>query len=149
MSALLTLTGVSKTFENGTRALERVNLSVSSGEFVSLVGPSGCGKSTVLRLIAGLLLPDEGSVVFPGGRPEIGFVFQEPTLMPWARALDNARLPLDLAGMDRTSADNARRARWRVSDLPDSNERFCGSFRGVCGCACRWREQSQPSRNCC
>jgi NitT/TauT family transport system ATP-binding protein len=115
MSALLTLTSVSKTFENGTRALERVDLSVNSGEFVSLVGPSGCGKSTVLRLIAGLIQADEGAVAFPGGRPEIGFVFQEPTLMPWARALDNARLPLDLEGMNRTRADErAARALARV-----------------------------------
>jgi NitT/TauT family transport system ATP-binding protein len=115
MSALLTLTRVSKTFENGTRALERVDLSVNPGEFVSLVGPSGCGKSTVLRLIAGLILPDEGAVFFPGGRPEIGFVLQEPTLMPWARALDNARLPLDLEGMDRARADErAARALARV-----------------------------------
>ena len=110
MSALVTLTGVSKTFENGTRALAGVDLSVNAGEFVSLVGPSGCGKSTVLRLIAGLIQPDEGAVAFPGGRPEIGFVFQEPTLMPWARTLDNVRLPLDLVGMDRARA-NERAAR--------------------------------------
>src|SRR5438552_6458565 len=105
MSVLLTLPGVSKTFENGTRALEGIGLSVNAGEFVSLLGPSGCGKSTALRLIAGLLKPDEGEVIFPGGRPEIGFVFQGPTLMPWTRTLDNARLPLDLEGMDRVRAD--------------------------------------------
>lgn len=115
MSALLTLSAVSKTFENGTRALDRVDLRVSAGEFVSLVGPSGCGKSTALRLIAGLIKPDAGTVEFPMGRPEIGFVFQEPTLMPWATALDNARLPLDLDGMDRSRADDrAARALARV-----------------------------------
>jgi NitT/TauT family transport system ATP-binding protein len=115
MSALLTLTGVSKSFENGTRALEAVDLSVNPGEFVSLVGPSGCGKSTALRLIAGLIQPDKGAVAFPGGRPEIGFVFQDPTLMPWARSLDNARLPLDLEGVNRTKAnERAARALARV-----------------------------------
>jgi NitT/TauT family transport system ATP-binding protein len=115
MSAIVTLSGVSKTFENGTRALEGIGLSVSDGEFVSLLGPSGCGKSTALRLIAGLLKPDGGAVTFPAGRPEIGFVFQEPTLMPWARTLDNARLPLDLAGMARAKADDdAARALARV-----------------------------------
>src|SRR4051812_10645823 len=115
MSALLTLADVSKSFENGTRALESVDLSVHSGDFISLVGPSGCGKSTVLRLIAGLIQPDKGTVSFPSGRPQIGFVFQEPTLMPWARALDNARLPLDLEGMNRTkSSALARRALGRV-----------------------------------
>jgi len=115
MSATVTLSGVSKTFENGTRALEGIGLSVTDGEFVSLLGSSGCGKSTALRLIAGLLKPDGGAVTFPGGRPEIGFVFQEPTLMPWARTLDNARLPLDLEGMDRATADGrAARALARV-----------------------------------
>jgi NitT/TauT family transport system ATP-binding protein len=115
MSALLNLTGVSKTFENGTRALDGIDLSVNAGEFVSLVGPSGCGKSTALRLIAGLIQPDDGAIVFPGGRPEIGFVFQEPTLMPWARTLDNVRLPLDLEGMDRNEAnERAARALLRV-----------------------------------
>lgn len=118
MSALLTLSAVSKTFENGTRALDSVDLGVSTGEFVSLVGPSGCGKSTALRLIAGLMQPDTGAVSFPAGRPEIGFVFQEPTLMPWATALDNVRLPLDLGGligMNRTKAETlASRALARV-----------------------------------
>jgi NitT/TauT family transport system ATP-binding protein len=115
MSAIVKLSSVSKTFENGTRALDGIGLSVSEGEFVSLLGPSGCGKSTALRLIAGLLKPDAGAVDFPGGRPEIGFVFQEPTLMPWARTLDNARLPLDLERMDRADADDrAARALARV-----------------------------------
>jgi NitT/TauT family transport system ATP-binding protein len=104
MSVLLKLTGVSKIFNNATRALEGLDLAVRSGEFVSLLGPSGCGKSTALRLIAGLLKPDSGAVDFPGGRPQIGFVFQEPTLMPWVRALDNVRLPLDLEGMNRGKA---------------------------------------------
>jgi NitT/TauT family transport system ATP-binding protein len=93
---LLTLSHIAKTFDNGLQALADVSLSVNAGEFLSLVGPSGCGKSTVLRIVAGLLAPDAGAVEFPQGRPEIGFVFQEPTLMPWAGALANARLPLDL-----------------------------------------------------
>jgi NitT/TauT family transport system ATP-binding protein len=115
MSPLLTLTSVSKIFKNATRALDRFDLTVNRGEFVSLLGPSGCGKSTALRLIAGLLKPDEGKVDFPDGRPQIGFVFQEPTLMPWARTLDNVRLPLDLEKTDRAEAENrAARALARV-----------------------------------
>ena len=73
-----------------------LSFAVGEGEFVSLLGPSGCGKSTALRLIAGLLAPDHGEIDWSGARPEMGFVFQEPTLMPWADALTNARLPLDL-----------------------------------------------------
>jgi NitT/TauT family transport system ATP-binding protein len=112
---LLSLCGVSKTFDNGTHAVARLDLDVAAGEFVSLVGPSGCGKSTALRLIAGLERPSAGTVAFPDGRPGIGFVFQEPTLMPWAGALTNARLALDLKGVARGEAnERALRALHRV-----------------------------------
>ena len=94
-------------------ALRDVSFSVADGEFVSLLGPSGCGKSTALRIAAGLLAPDAGTVTRE--RPDIGFVFQEPTLMPWADALANARLPLDLKGMARSEAnDRAAAALARV-----------------------------------
>ena len=98
---LLTLTGVGKRFTNGTEALSNLSFAVARGDFVSLLGPSGCGKSTALRLIAGLIVPDHGTITWAGGRPETGFVFQEPTLMPWADALTNARLPLDLKHVPR------------------------------------------------
>jgi NitT/TauT family transport system ATP-binding protein len=117
---LLSLSQVGKRFtttqkDGGTQALEGMSFEVPSGQFVSLLGPSGCGKSTALRLAAGLLVPDAGSVSYPGGRPEIGFVFQEPTLMPWADALANARLPLDLKHLPRSEADDrAARALARV-----------------------------------
>jgi NitT/TauT family transport system ATP-binding protein len=102
--SLLTLTHVGKHFANGTEALRDVSFAVAAGEFVSLLGPSGCGKSTALRLIAGLLAPDAGEIVWHA-RPELGFVFQEPTLMPWADALTNVRLPLDLKKIPRQDAD--------------------------------------------
>ncbi|MCA3180985.1 MAG: ABC transporter ATP-binding protein [Burkholderiaceae bacterium] len=94
---LLALRGVGMCFPNGTRALDRFDLEVARGEFLSLLGPSGCGKSTVLRLVAGLAAPTEGAVLRPSG-VRVGVVFQEPTLMPWASAFDNVRLPLRLAG---------------------------------------------------
>ena len=106
---LLSLSRVAKRFANGTQALDDLSFEIATGEFVSLLGPSGCGKSTALRLAAGLLAPDAGTVGYPSGKPEIGFVFQEPTLMPWADALTNARLPLDLKHMPRAEADAARR----------------------------------------
>jgi NitT/TauT family transport system ATP-binding protein len=93
---LLALEDVGKRFANGVAALSGLSFQVGKGEFVSLLGPSGCGKSTALRLIADLLAPDHGAIRWQGARPELGFVFQEPTLMPWADALANARLPLDL-----------------------------------------------------
>ena len=90
--SLLRLTQVGKRFDNGTEALSGLSFSVAAGEFVSLLGPSGCGKSTALRLIAGLLAPDRGDIVWERAATDLGFVFQEPTLMPWADALTNARL---------------------------------------------------------
>jgi NitT/TauT family transport system ATP-binding protein len=102
---LLSLSQVFKRFSNGTEALRDLTFHVAAGEFVSLLGPSGCGKSTALRLAAGLLAPDSGTIAYPDGKPEIGFVFQEPTLMPWADALANARLPLDLKRLPRKEAD--------------------------------------------
>src|SRR5262249_19061513 len=111
-------------------ALGPFDLTVARGEFVSLLGPSGCGKSTALRLIAGLALPSSGSVdiAHHGGeaRPghSIGFVFQEPTLMPWASVRENVRLPLKLARVPPDDADaRIEEARARVG-LPEFAESY-------------------------
>ena len=110
------LRGVTKIYDNGVTALGPLDLDVARGEFVSLLGPSGCGKSTALRLIAGLAAPSSGTVGVShlanaaDGRHPIGFVFQEPTLMPWASVGENVRLPLKLAHMPASEADE------RVSD---------------------------------
>jgi NitT/TauT family transport system ATP-binding protein len=105
MPTLLSLRDIGKMFDNGVEAIARLDLEIADGEFLSLVGPSGCGKSTALKVIAGLLAPSRGTVSWPGGRPELGYVFQEATLMPWASALANARLPLDLKGVPRADAE--------------------------------------------
>jgi NitT/TauT family transport system ATP-binding protein len=111
---LVSLKSISKTFSNGTLALNDMSLDIGSGEFVSLLGPSGCGKSTVLRIIAGLGEPSSGTVEWPGAAEagngagidhEIGFVFQEPTLMPWATVFANVFLPLRLKGVARRDAE--------------------------------------------
>jgi NitT/TauT family transport system ATP-binding protein len=103
---IVTLRSVSKAFASGTLALSKLDLAVQDGEFLSLLGPSGCGKSTVLRMIAGLIDPTEGEIRWSGSRPEIGFVFQEPTLMPWADVFRNVWLPLRLRGISRTQASD-------------------------------------------
>jgi NitT/TauT family transport system ATP-binding protein len=103
----LYLRSVGKTFANKTVALEDVNMVIGRGDFVSLLGPSGCGKSTALRLIAGLTSPTSGVIDWRGaafGKSDMGFVFQEPTLMPWASAFDNVWLPLRLQGLSRATA---------------------------------------------
>ena len=107
--ALIRIAGVGKRYSGGTHALQGIDLTVAEGEFLSLLGPSGCGKSTLLRLIAGLGEPSEGSIDWPrgsydaAGTPDrsIGFVFQEPTLMPWATVFENVYLPLRLDGKRR------------------------------------------------
>jgi len=106
------LLSVEKVFANGTRALAPIDLTIRERELVSLIGPSGCGKSTLLKLIANLSEPTDGRLQWwRGGYDKIGqagrqlsFVFQDPTLMPWARVEANVRLPLDLAQVPRSDA---------------------------------------------
>jgi len=110
---IVSIRNVSKQFANGTVAIRGVNLDLREAEFVSLLGPSGCGKSTLLRIIAGLGAPSAGTVDWPTSahdvsgeaHPDLGFVFQDPTLMPWANALKNTMLPLTLAGLGKTEAE--------------------------------------------
>ncbi len=92
--------GVGLAYPGGLRALDRVDLSVDRGEFVSIVGPSGCGKSTLLRLVAGILEPTDGALAVAGHDPrasrslrDVGFVFQQPTLLPWRTVRGNVELP--------------------------------------------------------
>jgi NitT/TauT family transport system ATP-binding protein len=108
-AALVALRGVDKVYSNGVVALKGLDLAVREGEFVSLLGPSGCGKSTVLRLIAGLGDLTSGTIEWAdhrasAGRRDIGFVFQDPTLMPWASVFDNIYLPLRVRGMPKRAA---------------------------------------------
>ncbi len=102
--SLVRLRQVDKTFSNGTIAIKGLDLDLRPGSFTSLLGPSGCGKSTALRMIAGLAAPSAGQVEWPGPRPELGFVFQEPTLMPWRTVWGNVFLPLRIAGVARAVA---------------------------------------------
>ncbi len=123
--SLVSLRGVTRTFASGTTALDALDLEVGEGEFLSLLGPSGCGKSTALRLIAGLMQPTAGRVVWRDGRPaDIGFVFQEPTLMPWARVWDNVCLPLRLRGVSRAAAAAQVEATLRLVDLVEFAEAY-------------------------
>ena len=101
---LVRLEGVCKTFNNGTTALTGVDLEIRRGEFLSLLGPSGCGKSTILRLLSDLTDVSSGWINWSDKEHELGFVFQEPTLMPWASVFHNVWLPLRLKGASRKDA---------------------------------------------
>ncbi|MBT9382990.1 ABC transporter ATP-binding protein [Pseudooceanicola sp. CBS1P-1] len=97
---ILNVRSVDKTFNKGVVALRRLSLTVNEGDFISLLGPSGCGKSTALRLIAGLMEPSIGKIDWTGGQgaDDLGVVFQEPTLMPWATVAKNVWTPFRLRG---------------------------------------------------
>ena len=113
---IVSLRGVGKRFASGVAALDPIDLDIGHGEFLSLIGPSGCGKTSLLRIIAGLsepsggerhvtLTPDKSERAAPG---RIGFVFQDPTLMPWSTVIGNVLLPFRLAG--RVGPDQRQRA---------------------------------------
>ncbi len=110
--ALIQVRSVSAVFPNGNgglHALERVTFSVPPQEFVCVLGPSGSGKSTLLRILAGLLLPTSGEVLFhgepvTGPRRAVGFVFQKANLMPWRTVLQNITLPLELEDLPHAQA---------------------------------------------
>ncbi|CAM5777182.1 nitrate/sulfonate/bicarbonate ABC transporter ATP-binding protein [Labrys miyagiensis] len=105
---VVSLRDVGKVFSSGTLALQHLDLDIYQGEILSLLGPSGCGKSTALRIIAGLGDASSGRIVWPSGGEDhsgdVGFVFQEPTLMPWASVFDNVWLPSRLKGISRAAA---------------------------------------------
>ena len=94
---VLAFSGVSKQFDDGTVALTGIDLSVAPGEFVSVVGPSGCGKSTLLRIASGLSDPSDGTVEVHIDK--VGYVFQDPTLLPWRTVQANVELFAELQGL--------------------------------------------------
>lgn len=108
---------LSKTYPNGTIALQDVNLAIQEGEFLCFVGPSGCGKSTIFKMITGLAKPSSGTLDVFGTTPkearkqsDIAFVFQDHTLLPWSTVEANVRLPLELRGVDKkTQKEEAQR----------------------------------------
>lgn len=112
-AATLALDGVAKRFAAGGDILRDFTLDCPKGQITCILRPSGCGKSTALRLLAGLLEPDEGKVTRPDA--EASFVFQDPTLMPWRRVIDNVRLPLELRGEPRRLAVEPWQSRWNRS----------------------------------
>ena len=146
-----------KTYPDGTHALQPVDLTIEEGEFVTLLGPSGCGKSTLLKMIAGLLAPSDGRLLL-WHRPvaelhsrtnKLAFVFQSPTLMPWASVQSNVRLPLELAGTPRAEADARVAEALKLVGLGKFRVRCRARCRAACRCACRSRAASSRSRSCC
>ena len=135
----LKLEGVSKSFakvENDevTHALDNVDLTMESGEFISLVGPSGCGKSTILRLVAGLIHPTTGKVTVDGKEilepdPQRGMVFQKPTLFPWLTVEKNIAFSLEMQGKLKGNEEKVERM-LKVIGLESFREDYPGQLSG-------------------
>jgi NitT/TauT family transport system ATP-binding protein len=124
------IAGVDKTFARGdqavTKALEDIDLEISSGEFVSLIGPSGCGKSTLLRIVGDLIAPSTGTVTVNGKTAaqarrdrDYGMVFQSPVLFDWRTVEDNVKLPLEILGQDAATRTARAREMLELVELGD------------------------------
>lgn len=118
----LRMTNISLTFADGTQALDNLNLNIQSGEFVTIVGPSGCGKSTLLRLASGLL--DQTQGLCDVDRTSLGYVFQDPTLLPWRTVRRNVELNAELAGMDKPSRQKAANAAIELVNLTGNEDKY-------------------------
>ena len=139
---IVSLRGVGKIFGSGTIALNNLDLDVREGEFLSLLGPSGCGKSTALRIIAGLTEPSRGTVSWRDGEEEhrdIGFVFQEPTLMPWTNVSTTSFCRSSLRGVDAAPSGVAIMEALARVGLADSPKPIRASCPAACGCGRRSR----------
>jgi NitT/TauT family transport system ATP-binding protein len=104
---MIELSGLTKRYGDGQTVLDSMNLTISKGEFVSLIGPSGCGKSTALKLISGLAVPTAGTIAVDGMTPKnarelISFIFQDATLLPWRTVEQNVGLGLELEAVGNT-----------------------------------------------
>jgi NitT/TauT family transport system ATP-binding protein len=132
MSGLaIDIVGLRRTFPNGVRALDQINLQIAPGEFIAIVGPSGCGKSTLLRLIAKLDPPQDGSITLtPEDSHKLAFVFQDPQLLPWRNVLRNVAIPLELMHVPKTQRiEMAMKAIEQVG-LADAADRYPNQLSG-------------------
>jgi NitT/TauT family transport system ATP-binding protein len=121
VSPVFTSTAVGLTYPDGTDALHNTSVSVTAGEFVSIVGPSGCGKSTLLRLASGLIAPTSGTITRTG---TVQFVFQDSTLLPWRSVRRNVSLNLELQKVERAEIDERTDIALTLVGLLDSAEKL-------------------------
>ena len=124
MSDSVSVKDVGKTYAGGVEAIRDVGFQVAPGEFLTLLGPSGCGKSTLLMMIAGLLAPSRGVVAVDGvpvdgPRPDVGIVFQSPTLLPWRTVLGNVLIPIEMLRRPRREWEGRARELLAMAKLDD------------------------------
>ena len=132
MPSFIELREVTKTYstlqQKTLLALQDISFQVGQGEFVSVVGASGCGKTTLLKIVAGLMSHDGevrvGGVPVRGPRQDIGFVFQQPVLLPWRTVLENTLLPIEVLGLDRSHYEQQARRILQTVGLSDFVDKY-------------------------
>lgn len=130
----LSVRNLSMTFqgEESLETLDDLTFSLGKQEFLCVLGPSGSGKSTLLRLIAGLLKPTTGEIIFNNAEvsPRIGLVFQQANLMPWRTVFDNIILPLELQGVEKTEAHRQAEEMIRLVGLEEFSHAWPAELSG-------------------
>jgi NitT/TauT family transport system ATP-binding protein len=121
-SFLISADDICLSFPDSTEALRGITLQIASHEFVALVGPSGCGKSTLLRVLSGLQQPTSGTLT--STTSDIGFVFQDPTLLPWRSTLKNIETLLELQGVDSSDRKTKAQLALELVGLQDSAHKY-------------------------
>lgn len=154
MVRLEQVTHVYVTDREASLAVENIDFSVETGEFVSLVGPSGCGKTTILSMIAGLLRPAAGLVMLQGQpvsgpSPEVGYMLQQDYLFPWRTIMENALLGLELANRVDEAAREQTRLLLEGMGLGGKEHLHPSQLSGECASAWRWYGRWRPIRDCC
>ena len=118
-----------------THALSDINFTAKKGEFISIVGPSGCGKTTLLNILAGLISKTEGSAAVSGREvskplPEIGMVFQAPTLLPWRTILENVMVPVEVQKLDKKKHLETARDLLKLAGLDGFEDKYPNELSG-------------------
>lgn len=133
----ISVNGVSHSFDtpDGGRvvALDDVDVNIEQGEFVAIVGPSGCGKTTVLNMLAGLEMPEQGSVTVGGqtpraGNPDVGYVLARDCLLPWRTTLANAALALEVYGVGRREREQRARESLKLLGLAGFEDAYAAQL---------------------
>ena len=129
----LSVRNISKSYPNGdtgeTEVLDNISFDIEEGELLSILGPSGCGKTTLLKIIAGLLEPDEGEVLIDGQRVEpghnrVGYIFQQESLFPWRTVRQNIEFGLEIKGVSQEKKDKAVEETLKLAGLEGLDDHF-------------------------